>query len=165
MNQTEEQKTEIDKHMRVLKEKLKRFFSEETPPDVLIIKSHLICEYYLNQILILKDKCNANQINRLSFYEKNDKAFDKDDKKQKTLFDLLRVLNKLRNKVGHELEYVLSESDVDSLGFLFGKEYVLEKYDFETLREQLRNTLMLMVIDVAFVVFDIVNHQKKKIIN
>lgn len=152
---------EIAKHLRVLKDKLSRFLSEKNPADVLIIKSHLVCEYYLNQILILKGVCNATELNKLSFFDKNQKALDRGKNAEKETFDSLQVLNKLRNKVGHELEYVLSESDVDNLGFIRGKEYILEKYDFESLQEQLRQTLTLLVVDIALVLFDLVDAEKK----
>jgi len=160
MDDQEKQKSELSKHLRVLKDKLVRFLSPQTPPDVLIIKSHLICEYYLNQILILKGICSADQINNLSFSEKNEKALDKNIIIEKSSYDALKILNKLRNKVGHELEYVLSESDVDSLGFIQGKEYILNKYDFETLAEQLRDTLTDVVINIAVRLFKLVEAQK-----
>ena len=157
----EKQNTEIKKHIRVLTDKLKRFLPDDAPPDIQIVKAHLICEYYLNQILILKNFCSAAKLNQMSFYDKYDKVFDLNNKNQKQIFDSLKILNKIRNRVGHELEYTLSESDVDELGFVRGKEYILEKYDFEKLSDLLRNTLTLIVIDVGLFVFDLVSEQKK----
>lgn len=157
----ENPKTEIQKHYRALTDKLKRFLSKESPSDVLIIKAHLICEYYLNQILILKDLCTSRDLYKLTFHEKSEKALSKADKKENDSLEAIKKLNRLRNKIGHELEYSLSESDVDELGFLRGKDYVIEKYDFETLPDLLRNTLTVIVIDLSFLVFQLVVSQKK----
>jgi hypothetical protein len=159
--ENEKPKSEIQKHYRVLTDKLKRFLSKESPSDVLIIKAHLICEYYLNQILILRELCTSKDLSKFTFNDKLEKSLDKTDGKEKDSFEAIKKLNKLRNKIGHELEYSLSESDIDDLGFLRGKEYILEKYDFETLPELLRNTLTIIVIDLSFIVFSIVDSQKK----
>jgi hypothetical protein len=155
-------KEEVAKHVRVLKEKIYKFLSEEKPPDVLIIKSHLICEYYINQILIVKDISKAKELNKLSFFDKVNKALNIEKPNQKNIHEKLIGLNKLRNKVGHELEYILSESDVDSLGYLTGKEYVLDKYDFDKIEKLLRNTLIMIVIDVSMLLFDFVSEEKIK---
>jgi|GEM_PF-2965161 len=153
-------KSEIEKHSRALKEKINKFLSAEKPSDVLIIKAHLICEYYLNQILIVKNISNAQEIDKLGFYEKVNKALNIQNHEEKKLRERLIKLNKLRNKVGHELEYILSEFDVDSLGYLTGKEYILSKYDFDTIQELLRYTLCLIVIDIAMLVFGFVSNEK-----
>ncbi len=156
MEDAAKEKDYISKHVKMAKAKIVKFLPRESPSDVLIIKSHLICEYYINQILILKDICSAKQINKLTFYDKLQKSFNLDDKDQRKMFERIERLNKLRNKVGHELEYILSESDVDNLGYIVGKEYILEKYDFETLSDLLRNTLLLLVIDLSFFVYEAV---------
>lgn len=162
MEKPDKLKNEISKHVRVLKDKLNKFLSEDKPPDVLIIKAHLICEYYIDQILVLEDICPVKDMRRLAFSQKLEKVEDKLSEVQKESLNALRTLNTLRNKVGHELEYTLSEFDVDSLGFFRGKDYVLEKYDFEDLSESLRNTLTHIVVDSALLVFTIVDVKKNK---
>ncbi len=154
-------KAELEKHQRVLIEKIKSFLATEKPSDVLIIKAHLICEYYLNQILILKKLCTAKQISEKGFFEKCNLALDITKADENECRDSLLGLNKLRNKVGHELEYLLSETDVDSLGFLKGEVYILKKYDFDSLQELLRNTLIGIVIDLSLIVFSLVYDIKK----
>ena len=151
---------EIEKHSRALQEKLKRFLAKENAPDVLIIKAHLICEYYLTQVLILKESYTSNELYKLSFSEKLEKALDKADKIEDFSYKQIKKLNKLRNKIGHELEYSLSEADIDELGFLRGKEYIFEKYDYETLPDLLRTTLKEIIVNVSFIVFKLVQNQK-----
>ena len=153
---------EIDKHVRVLKEKINKFLSGEKPSDVLIIKSHLISEYYLNQILVLKNLFPPQEIDQLNFYEKNKKSFDLQTPNEKNIYERLKKLNKLRNKVGHELEYTLSEFDVDTLGYLTGKDYILIKYDYEKIEDLLRFILIGIVIDLAIHVFGLVSIEKEK---
>ncbi len=157
-----EPKKEFEKHFRILNEKIDRFLSKDKPVDVLIIKAHLICEYYLNQILILKNLCTANQVHRLRFHEKIEKSFNKEISTEKRIYDSLHKLNQLRNKVGHELEYVLAESDVDNLGYIRGQSYILNKYDFENLNDLLHDTLETIVIDVAMHVYIMVDTMKKE---
>lgn len=161
MTEQKQNDTEISKHLKVLRDKLTRFLSPETPPDVLIIKAHLICEYYINQILILKELCSVREINKLGFYDKLKKVRENFGPEYNDNFNAAATLNKLRNKVGHELEYTLSESDVDELGFYRGKEYVLEKYDIQELNELLNNNLTFTVIGLSLIVFRLVETEKR----
>ena len=155
-----EMEEEINKHRKALKEKIKKYLTPDKPVDVLIMKANLICEYYVNHILILKEKASAQEINELNFFVKINKAFNQQDDEQKKLRDRLVKLNNLRNRVGHELEYVLSEYDVDCLGYLTGKEYVLEKYNYEDKKQLLYITLLYIVIDVALFVTGLVTDEK-----
>ena len=154
--------SEVTRHFKPLNEKIEKFLSAEKPADVLIVKSHLICEYYLNQILILKDLCSAREIDKLDFFEKANKALDLNDVNQKNIYDRLLRLNKLRNKIGHELEYELSESDVDGLGYYLGKSYVIDKYEYSNLKKLLLRVLIVIVIDVSLLVLDLISEIKKK---
>ncbi|MEK7579277.1 MAG: hypothetical protein AAB460_01970 [Patescibacteria group bacterium] len=143
--------------------KIKTFLSDEKPSDILIIKAHLLCEYYINQILILREACSLKDMESFTFNEKIQKAFNLDDLLEKRTFDYVNRLNKLRNKVGHELEYTLSESDVDALGYVQGKEYILEKYDYETDLERLRNVLNTIVIDTALLLISSIKVERQKV--
>ena len=163
MEKSEAEKTESTKHFQAMSKKIDRFLTEQNPSDVLIIKAHLICEYYINQILVLRDICSMHDTRNMTFFVKNEKAFNQSDASEKAIFTSLKTLNNLRNKVGHELEYFLSESDIDGLGSQRGKEYIIRKYDFETPEALLRDTLLEMVVDVAFLVFEIVDEQKESI--
>jgi hypothetical protein len=116
----------------------------------------------MNQILIVKDLCKANQIKNLSFFEKLSKSFDQKNGSERDLYYKMTQLNKLRNKLGHELEYVLSESDVDELGYINGKEYVFEKYDFVEIDDLLRNTLIAFVADVSLFLFNLIYLEKEE---
>lgn len=148
-------------HVKDLLRKINLFLDPEKPEDILIIKAHLLCEYYVNQLLILRETCSAKELESLTFNEKIKKAFKLDDKDEKLVFDYANRLNKLRNKVGHELDYTLSESDVDSLGYVQGKDYILNKYEFETDKERLQNILTTIVIHTALLLINIVRSERK----
>lgn len=155
-----------DFHVHNLVDKIDTFLSEGKPADVLIIKAHLLCEYYINHLLILNGICTAAALKSLPFSAKREKVkplFDFDNADHKKSFELLGRLNELRNKVGHELEYKLSESDVDNLGYMQGKQYILDKYDVETDTERLRNILTDLVINIALILINSVRKEKKKI--
>lgn len=148
--------SDAETHKNIIRNKIEKFLSKEKSSDVLIIKSHLICEYYINQILIIKELCKAKEVKDLDFYHKVNKALSINNPEEKILHEKIIELNKLRNKVGHELEYILSESDVDSLGYISGKDYILEKYKFTDMHELLRRTLIMIAIDISILLFKLV---------
>lgn len=162
--ESESPKSTNARHYGVLKARLDKYLASGTASDVLIIKTHLICEYYLNQILILKDICTASQIEDLTFYKKLEKALDRSNKFEMETFIGLGQLNKLRNKVGHELEYALSESDLDKLGLFEGKEYLIKKYEFDSHEETLIYVLRSIGINMAVILQDVMEKEKAKLV-
>lgn len=106
---TQKETLEISKHIRVVKEKIDTYLSEDQPSDVLIIKSHLICEYYINQILLVTEKCNSKEMRDLTFYKKLQKVFNKEELREKPLYRKVKTLNNLRNKTYLEKKRFLAE--------------------------------------------------------
>jgi hypothetical protein len=155
--------SEIDKHIRVVRQKIDTYLTDTQPPEVLIIKSHLICEYYLNQILLIKELCESNQMRRLTFFDKTQKAFDLSNDFEKFIYRRVKALNDIRNKTGHELEYILTESDVDDLGYVTGKKYVLKKYDFDNIQKTLHYILVDTVLDVSLCLFELISKEKEEL--
>ena len=160
--QNQDKQKNKDFHIVDLAKKIKTFLSDEKPSDVLIIKAHLLCEYYINQLLILREICSVKEMESFTFHEKIEKVFDLNNVEEKITFDYVNRLNRLRNKVGHELDYTLSESDVDLLGYVQGKEYIFQKYDYETDIERLRNVLNTIVIQTALLLIKSVRAEKRK---
>jgi len=154
--------SDATQHRRFLQSKIDIYLSIDKPSDVLIIKSHLICEYYLDQILIIKNSCPAKELRNLTFFKKMNLAFNSNNVEEKNLLDQISELNKLRNKVGHELEYTLSESDIDALGFYVGKDYIFRKYDlkYANINYLLGHTLGTIVIEVSMFLFKTVSLEK-----
>ena len=120
-NKVETTSSEIDKHIRVVRKQIDTYLADSQSSDILIIKTHLICEYYLNQIIIFKETVDYNEMKKMSFFQKNEKTFNLNNQLEKIIFLKLKALNDIRNKISHELEYRLTESDVDMLGYINGK--------------------------------------------
>lgn len=137
---------EFEKHFTIAKDKISKFLQNKEA-DTLIIKGHLLCEYYFNQLLILLSEPNFIE---KTWHEKKEKLFQLQIL-EKDLHLLLNQLNKLRNVLGHELEYVLTESDVDRIGFLFGKGYIIDKYEITNKKKLLEKYISRIVIKVAMV--------------
>ena len=152
--------SDIDRHIRVVRQKIDTYLSSAQSSDVLIIKAHLICEYYLNQILLVKEVCDSNEMRKLSFFQKSEKAFDLNNAREKLIYRKVKALNDIRNKTGHELEYTLTESDVDELGYVDGKEYVFKKYDFDEIEKTLHYILINTVLDISLFLFTLIKKEK-----
>lgn len=151
-------------HLENLNLKIQKFLKDEDKADLLIIKSHLLCEYYLNQILVLEDKCEGGKLDDLTFSQKLEKALNSDSSFDSKTKKIVSKLNSIRNKVGHELEYQLSESDLDRLGFVIGKEYLVEKYkqkeDIGKLKYCLRTAISRLAVAVNILVDDLQEKDK-----
>jgi len=165
MNEVNSKEDEdLKKHQHAVIDKIKKHLPSTNQPDILIIKAHLICEYYINQILILKEIFTLKEIGELNFHKKFEKAFNESMVFERNLKNKIRKLNKLRNKVGHELEFSLSESDVDEIGNLTGKNYIIKKYDFANYTDCLHDILVDIVIDTSIVLLTEVESEKKKVL-
>lgn len=131
---------QIDETLDVIINNFDRHLSNIDDPLIVFLKGHLLIEYYMNQLIILYDVVsNPHEINKLSFaqkiseIEKHDNLArqNKNGKvvfKKETTLNVLRIINKVRNNLAHELEYTMKESDIDSIGFCLGKDYIYDKY-------------------------------------
>jgi hypothetical protein len=121
-----------------------------------------LTEYYLNQFLVITSSEEIVNIDNLSYAQKLQQA-EKDKFFRKKTLMLLTRLNKLRNKVGHELEYKLSESDIDSLGYVFGKKYIIDKYEVSDKKELLHRYMIKIVICISTDTDFAIRHYKSSI--
>lgn len=133
MKQEEEKKLIKDEAIQQF-EFLLEYFNRHIPLSADLeytsLRAHLLAEYYLNHLLILKlgsDK--FDEIENLGFHAKVHRlrALKIEDLKNWVVSSLFK-LNKIRNNLSHSLEYKINEADVDSLGFYFGKEYIYRKF-------------------------------------
>ncbi len=123
-------KQEVDHQVALIEEYFDRHISTSSDLEYIALRSHLLAEYYLNHLLVLKDDPeNPYTIERLSFFEKIKKIKELKIKDLKPwVTNALFSLNRIRNNLSHSLEYKISEADVDSLGFNFGKDYIYRKF-------------------------------------
>ncbi len=121
---------EIEQQFALLLEYFNRHIPKSADLEYIALRAHLLAEYYLNHLLILK--CGSHKledIENLSFYSKVCKLKELNiNHLESWVINLLLKLNKIRNNLSHSLEYKISEADIDSLGFSFGKEYIYRKF-------------------------------------
>lgn len=147
--QNDSEKTQSEKHFIKFRQKINAFMSVDKPDDILILKAHLLCEYYINQILIIND-IPRGQTESLTFAQKIDLLSKQKIGLLTEEIRTLQKLNRLRNKVGHELEFNLSESDVDEIGYtLLEKDYIVKKYEFDDNKKLLRELLISIIMSTA----------------
>lgn len=118
---------------------------------IVLLRSHLLVEYYLNQLIIIYGGVSGyKKCEEADFFEKIDYI-----EQLKLILpercDAIRRLNKIRNKLSHELEYEISESDIDSIGFCLGKGYIAEKFKKEMSSEKLLDYVLRMVVIFAYI--------------
>lgn len=92
-------------------------------PILMILKALLLAEYYIDQLISLEiPRGDIILDNNFTFAQKLTilKSLDIMDH---NLWDSLNALNKLRNRGAHDMEYKISETDIDKIGFSQGKDY------------------------------------------
>jgi hypothetical protein len=115
---------------------------EGHPSDVsAILNCHLVAEYFLDQIIhaslpradVLLEGSRYTFSNKLLLVKALDVLSDQ-------TVSSLKALNKVRNLCSHELDYKVTETNIDSIGRPFGKEYLEMKKEYAN--ELLHYTLM-----------------------
>ncbi len=97
-------------------------------PELIVLRGHLVSEQYIERFIRLF-LLKANSIlekGRLSYSQKLS-LLDSFGILDEDLIACHRQLNKLRNKMAHELEYTVTIEDIDSIGNQMGKIYLDEK--------------------------------------
>ena len=109
----------------------------------IILRCHLLAEYFLDQI-ILSTLLRGDLIvtdGHLTFTNKLllVKSLDiiNDD-----VLTSIKHLNTVRNNCSHQMNYNVSEADIDLIGRPFGKEYSKSKQKIKELNSLLEDTLM-----------------------
>lgn len=131
-----DQEIQQNKHLENLLEKIvddfnSRVKSEKEISNVLL-KGHLLVENLLQETLVSFDLKIG--INRISFYEKIKRLSDFNtgevfiQSKIKEVVPVLFSLNETRNNLAHNLDFQVSESDVNRIGLNIGSEFILQKY-------------------------------------
>ena len=109
----------------------------------IILKCHLLAEYFLDQLIliclprgdIIIDKRDYSFATKLTIVQALNVLTDE-------LVTSLRNLNKVRNNCSHQMDYEITENDIDLIGRPFGKEHSRTKQKFRKKRELLEQTLM-----------------------
>jgi|GEM_PF-2013463 len=152
----EENKNQVEENW--LQKHLDDFASEVTGQlkgienlEMLILKSHLLAEYYLNDLVLINFQYSYKKLSD-PYYGFKRKI---DDLRSKKIFDdweyrSLSVLNSIRNNMSHTLHYSIGKSDIDNLGQIIHNQnnfdYVLIKNKSKDNKELLINILVRIIV-------------------
>lgn len=143
-------------HKQEFVEKASKYISVSATEEIMILRAQLLTEYYLNSLLVCllePDEGYYFSSDRIRFADKMKKL-----RELKILptseVEAIQRLNRLRNKFGHDINYQVSESDLDYLGFCFGKEYLSEKYKLDGKGENIpmKNRLRTLLLKTCVIV-------------
>jgi hypothetical protein len=121
--------------------KFKRAMDGQSKDVAAILNCHLVSEYYLDQIIhsqipradVLFTEGRLTYANKLTLVKALDVISD-------SIISSLKGLNKVRNQCSHELDYTVTEANLDLIGRPFGKSYIQNKREHPD--QLLRFTLM-----------------------
>ncbi len=141
--------------------RFKKIVDIKLDPVSMVLKAHLLAEYYIDQFIALKmPKGNILLDRGFTFSQKLSvlKAIDillDDDS------DQLEALNKIRNKCAHDMEYSISEADIDRIGFPQGRYYFKLKEEFP-INKRKKHLLYVTLIGVVASLDGLCRHLKEK---
>ncbi len=167
---TDERKTNPmeEEAIRLIRKQNEEFSKQVVRGDLseILLKGHLLIEYYIDHSMLLIFDKNA-KVHKKSFWNKitelkNSNCFWDHDVAIGCLFSL----NKVRNDLAHQLNFEVTISQIDSIGYHLGKEYILKRYSKEDSSEK---DLLLWTLQhiVAMVYYPIwkaaIEAEKKKL--
>ncbi len=113
----------------------------------IVLRSHLLVEYYLDQIILLNiPRGDVLLDQKFSFIQKT-YIVESLEVLPERLINSVKNLNSIRNRCSHDLDYKISEVDVDKIGMPFGKSYLEIKRDhFDSIKTLLHWTIGALFI-------------------
>ncbi len=112
----------------------------------IILRCHSVAEYFLDQI-ILTSLSRGDLIITDGHFTFNNKLLlvrslnvVKDD-----ILTSIKHLNTVRNNCSHQMDYSVSEGDIDLIGRPFGKDYSESRRKNKKIDDLLKNTLMITI--------------------
>ena len=131
-------------------------------PVTVILRSHLLAEYYLDQLLI------GNMARGDIFIKENFTFRNKIIVAEAmhilpgNYIESLKGLNSVRNDCSHVKDYAISERDIDKIGLSFGKKYLELKYKHKDLQDLLFHTLMFLIAGLCVNISMMIEKTKSK---
>lgn len=158
-----------DIHLEHLVDKLTEDFNDrvksESDPSYLLLKGHLLIENILQETLAVFDCQKTGRIDRISFHEKTNFLKNLQEYKDeiKGVSPLLYSLNEVRNDLAHNLDFKISESDVNKIGINLGSKYIIKKYEIghKNVKEILLFCLNEIVYLLGFIIYSKMKQIKK----
>lgn len=150
-----------NKHLENLIKKtlggITEIIAKESDLSNILLKSHLFIETLLEELLAAYSLNKQFSIGKSSFYRKTEKLSDLCQKNKNltstekehldNLIPLLHSLNTVRNNLAHDLNFNISESDINKIGINIGDSFILKKY--ETGHSDLKNNLIFCLNEIV----------------
>lgn len=115
----------------------------------MILRSHLLVEYYLDHIIINSLTRGDILLERNFSFSQKLSVLESIQCISSSLLDSVKNLNSIRNNCSHSLDYQITELDVDKIGRPQGRDYLKIKKDHSnTIKELLHWTLGLIITGV-----------------
>lgn len=151
----------IDQQVKNLLRKYVKDFekqvSKEADLTIIVLRGHLLMEYYLSHLVVyFHDR--EHRVDKLSFFDKL-QIIEKDVTFIAGSSPFYKF-NDLRNNLSHELNFQISEAEIDRIGFGIGKDYVSLKFSKNIEEPGYLRDLLVWVVDTL--VFEIVYQIYKK---
>lgn len=128
----------------------------------MVLRCHLLAEYYLDHLIIsILPRGDILLDQKFSFIQK---VFIVDALNilSRETIDSIKALNSIRNHCSHDIDYKITESDIDKIGRPYGKKYTKNKREHvHDLDELLHWTLADPIINLE-VAFDIESAKDSK---
>ncbi|MBP6859089.1 MAG: hypothetical protein KBC69_00485 [Candidatus Magasanikbacteria bacterium] len=138
---------ELSPHLEGMVDRMVAKFSKEVAKEkdlaIILLKGHLLIEYYLNHVILYWD--DKARVDGKSFFEKVNLIESKKIFQDNTTVSL-HALNKVRNDLSHKLDFSISESEIDRIGFHLGKIYIVEKFKNNPENENYLQRLLMLVL-------------------
>ena len=140
-------------HKEEFVEKTTKHLSVTQSAETMLLRAQLLAEYYVNSLLAFALPIGEGYIfsgDKTRFSDKLKKLQNIKLLRENQIEAIIR-LNRLRNKFGHEIDYKVTESDLDYLGFCFGKKYFQDKYNLgeDPKVEPFKERLFVLLLDVC----------------
>lgn len=132
-----------------------RLCPEFQEPALTILRAHLLTEYYMDRIILLKfprgDKISGDK--GLSFRQKVLIIAALDVLPDRAI-GALRNLNTVRNRLAHEMDHDVTKADVEQIGRCFGKIFTMESRECGSdLNKLLHATLHMIFFHMTKLIF------------
>lgn len=132
----------------------------------MVSRAHLLVEYYLNQLI-------STELKRGDIIVGNRFTFDQKLTIVKAIsclptqiLDSVKQLNSVRNSCAHEINYTISENDIDKIGMPFGKDYLETKLEnISDTKKLLYETLFTLLARLSGVAANIRQEKYQQIKN
>lgn len=102
----------------------------------MVLRGHLLAEYYIDQFIAIEIARGDIILDKGFSFSQKLTIFKSLDIAESRVVDALSALNGLRNRCAHDMEYRISETDIDRIGLPQGRDYLEDKDKFSTEKDK-----------------------------